>query len=80
MKGQEMADIKGIWGDEPRRDGEYPVAHIVGYDGVSSITEITQNLGEYGIHWFHVWDKDGNELARMNARYVASIQFEKAGA
>lgn len=74
-----MADIRGIYGEEPPREGEYPIAHVVGFDGVTSITETDQNLGDYGIHWFHVW-AENREVARMNARYVVQIDFQKAGA
>ncbi|MFQ6184411.1 hypothetical protein ACLMJV_20995 [Sinorhizobium meliloti] len=73
-----MSKIKSIYGDEPRRDGEYPVAYCVGYSGITAITESTENLGDYGIHWFHVWTGD-DEIARMNARYVAQVEFAKAG-
>ena len=79
MATEAEAKIKGIYGEEPRRDNEYPIAHVVGYDGVTSITETTQNLGDYGIHWFHVWIGNA-EKARMNARYVVQVDFEKAGA
>lgn len=71
-----MATIRGIYGDEPRREGEYPIAHVVGFDGVTSITEMNENLGEYGIHWFQVWSGD-RETARMNARYVVQVDFAK---
>lgn len=74
-----MSVIRGIYGDEPRREGELPIAHVVGFDGVTSITESEENLGEYGIHWFHVWAGE-TEKARMNARYVAQVDFVKAGA
>lgn len=68
--------IKCIRGDEPKRNDEYPVLYHVGYDGITSITESTENLGEYGIHWFHVW-RGSIEAARMNARYVADIIFDE---
>jgi hypothetical protein len=71
-----MAEIRSIYGDEPGRSGEYPIAHVVGFDGVTSITETTENLGDYGIHWFHVWSGE-HEVARMNARYVAQVDLAK---
>lgn len=73
-----MNTIRGIYGDEPRREGEYPIAHVVGFEGVTAITQSEENLGEYGIHWFHVWIGDV-EKARMNARYVAQVDFGKDG-
>lgn len=66
--------IKGVFCAEPRRDGEYPIAHVVGYDGVTEITESQENLGTYGIHWFHVW-KDGVEVSRVNATGVVSVDL-----
>lgn len=73
------ARIRAISGDEPRRDGEYPMAHIVGFNGVTRIVEDTENLGTYGIHWFFVYS--GEELLfRVNALSVASVELFKAGA
>lgn len=69
--------IKGIFGEEPTRDNEYPRAHVVGLDGVTSITESHENLGDYGIHWLHVW-RGEEEVARMNARFVVAIDFQAA--
>jgi len=70
--------VRAILGDEPRRDGEYPMAHIVGYGGVTRIEEDTEHLGDYGIHWFFVYAGD-DLLYRINARYVASVELFKAG-
>jgi hypothetical protein len=75
----EKTKIRAILGDEPRRDGEYPMAHIVGFDGVTRIDEDTENLGHYGIHWFFVYA--GDELRfRINALSVASVELFKADA
>lgn len=74
-----MKSIKAILGDEPRRDGEYPMAHVVGHGGVTRIEEDTENLGSYGIHWFFVYAGD-DLLFRVNALSVASVELFKAGA
>ena len=66
--------IRGVFGTEPRRDGEYPTVYMVGSDGVTRITESTEDLGTYGIHWFHAW-KDDVELARMNAVHIETVAF-----
>jgi hypothetical protein len=73
------ARIRAIIGDEPRRDGELPMAHIVDFNGVTHIEEDTENLGTYGIHWFFVYCGD-ELLFRINALSVASVELFKAGA
>lgn len=66
--------IKGIWGAEPRREGEFPECHMVGSSGVTSIVRREENLGTYGIVWFDVL-KDGAVACSMNAIHVASVQY-----
>lgn len=69
-----MAKIKSIYGPEPLRSGEWPVGHVVGFDGVTHIDEKDENLGTYGIHWFCVWAGD-QEICRLNAVHVAQVDF-----
>lgn len=79
METTDRKKIRAIFGDEPRRDGEYPMAHIVGHGGVTRIEEDTENLGTYGIHWFFVYVGD-DLIVRVNALSVASVELFKAGA
>jgi hypothetical protein len=78
-------EIKAVIGEEPRREGEYPLIYQVGYDvqqgvRVTHITEETENLGTYGVKWFYVW-ADKHLVAKMNALQVATILYkEKANA
>lgn len=71
-------NIKSICGTEPRRDGEYPWAYMVGSDGVTEIDEVTENLGSYGITWFIVRAGE-NTLAKMNALHVAHVGYVLPG-
>jgi hypothetical protein len=70
--------IKAICGDEPRREGEYPVAHVVNHTSfgftVTAIVENVENLGDYGIRWYEVY-AGSVLLTKMNAKYVASIEY-----
>jgi hypothetical protein len=66
--------IKSIYGQEPKREGEYPVSHTVGFDGVTLIEETTDNCGTYGIVWFLVFK--GSELAcKVNALATAEVHY-----
>lgn len=71
-----MAIVRAVYGPEPNRQGEFPVAHIVGFDGVTQIIEQQDNLGDYGISWFCVFKGDF-ESTRLNARHVAQVEFMK---
>lgn len=69
--------INRIDGPEPHREGEYGWSYVVGYDGITSIEEHTENLGSYGITWFIV--KRGEDaIAKMNALHVAHVGFMPA--
>lgn len=68
--------VKAVYGPEPTRPQELPIAHVVGFDGVTQITELDENLGTYGIRWLCVW-KGGFELCRLNALHVAQVDFLK---
>ncbi len=67
--------VRGVYGPEPLRSGELPIAHVIGFDGVTSITEFDENFGTYGIRWFCVW-KGELELCRVNALHIAQVDFE----
>lgn len=79
---QSSLEIKAIFGEEPKREGEYPNAYEIGYDSrlgvrVTHITEQVENLGQYGIHWFYVWSE--NQLvAKMNASFVSTVTYKGA--
>ena len=67
--------IKAIFGVEPLRENEYPSVFLVGSDGVTEIMSREENLGEYGIRWFDVFE--GRRLvASMNARFVAEVHYQ----
>jgi hypothetical protein len=70
--------IKRISGAEPRRDGEYPVIYALGFDGVVLIEEEQENLGTYGIIWFKAYKDDGTLVGKMNAAYVANVDYDPA--
>jgi len=71
--------IKSIHGTEPRRDGEYPDGAFVGYDGVTKIDELQENLGTYGITWFMIYKGD-HIFKKMNAIHAASVVYFEEGA
>jgi len=76
-----MMRIRRITGAEPQRDQESPTCYAVGFpktgDTVFGIFEETQNLGQYGISWFVVKREDGSPMAKMNALYVAEVEYYK---
>jgi len=74
-----MKTVRGVYGPEPQRAGELPIAHVIGFDGVTSITELEENLGTYGIRWFCVWKGDV-EICRVNALHVAQVDFDGGAA
>ena len=69
-----MNKIKSIFGQEPRRDGEYPEGFTVGYGGVSRIEYREDNFGPYGIGWFDVYHGD-TLVSSMNATAVAVVNY-----
>lgn len=78
--------IKRIFGEEPRREGEYPQAYIVGQTlsrasdhVVKRITYRMENYGDHGLGWFDVVVQiDGEDavLASMSARSVAEVHYD----
>lgn len=75
--------IKGVYGGEPMREGEYPAAMVVGYQMFGPNTDSTvhnieteeQNLGTYGIHWFKAFRADRHMLGKMNALHVSMVEY-----
>lgn len=75
--------IKGVYGGEPYREGEYPAAMVVGYpmfgqntdSEVHNIETEEQNLGTYGILWYKAFRKDGHMLGKMNALHVSMVEY-----
>lgn len=77
--------IKGVYGGEPYREGEYPAAMVVGYEMfradtnslVHNIEIEEQNLGTYGITWYKAFRADGHMLGKMNALHVAMVEYDR---
>lgn len=77
--------IKGVYGGEPYREGEYPAAMVVGYEMfgantnslVCAIETEEQNLGTYGITWYKGFRKDGHMLGKMNALHVSLVEYDR---
>ena len=74
--------IKGVYGGEPMRQGEYPAAMVVGFNMfgldsslVHNIETEEQNLGTYGILWFKAFRADGHMLGKMNAAQVSLVEY-----
>lgn len=69
--------IRQVVGAEPRRDGEYPTQFWVGYGKpvVSSIHQVDDNCGTYGITWFVAYDSENNIIGKMNALHVESVFY-----
>lgn len=66
--------IKAVYGPEPMREGENPSCEIVGHGGVTRIERREDNLGTYGIAWFHVFK--GELLVKSyNALHVAEVIY-----
>jgi len=87
----EHRTITAIYGMEPKRDGEFPLAHIVGgqsfvvHGNVSTepfittaITRRTEGFGNYGISWFDVSSANGVELS-VQAFAVAEVHYAPEG-
>jgi len=71
--------IKGIWGHEPMREGEYPSAFIVGSPcGDFLVTKVTfreDHYGDHGIGWFDVWSEE-TLIGSVNARAVSEVHYQ----
>lgn len=75
--------ITAIYGIEPLREGEYPIAHVVGSESeiagrgklrVGWIERRHENYGDHGLDWFDILS-DGKVVASIQARAVAEIHF-----
>lgn len=71
-----MRKIKGIYGVEPMREGDYPLAYIVGFDGVTEITKVSYSPGPYceRVH-YHIF-KGEHLHSRVSDIAVAEVVFE----
>ena len=87
----ENRTITAIYGMEPKRDGEFPLAHIVGGQSfvvhgqantepfiTTAITRRAENMGSYGIAWFDVSSTNGVELS-VQAMAVAEVHYAPEG-
>lgn len=74
--------IKAIFGMEPMREGEYPMAYIVGsppggHDCDVIKIEFREDVyGDHGEGWFDVFDEDGI-IGSVNVRSVAEVHYQK---
>lgn len=75
--------ITAIYGLEPQREGEYPIAHVVGSDShiagrgkmpIAWIERREENYGDHGLSWFDVLS-GGKVVASIQARAVAEIHY-----
>ena len=81
------AAILGIWGHEPKREGEYPMAYVVGSPCgtlgqeetiTSRIAYREMDYGDHGLGFFDVSvEVDGEErlIVSVAARAVAEIHY-----
>lgn len=76
-------NIIGIYGMEPRRDGEYPLSYAVGSPDSRTkrvLTRIEYEIEHRGTHdivWFAVFA--GNDVvARVSENAIAEIQYATA--
>jgi len=67
--------IKGIYGIEPHRDGEYPISYTVGFDGVTRIEQGRYSPEPYCERIFYQVYKGDHLYSVMNDQAVAEIQF-----
>ena len=85
------AAILGIWGHEPKREGEYPTVYMVGapcgtFGNEATLTSRIAyrevNYGDHALGFFDVFvEVDGEErqIVSMAARAVAEIHYEPPG-
>ena len=81
------AIIVGIWGHEPKREGEFPLAYLVGLpcgthgDGEAITSRIAYREVDYGDHrlgFFDIFimvDGDERQIASVAARAIAEIHY-----
>ena len=73
-------EIKGVYGVEPQREGEWPTGYTVLQPDVMTNRVVThiehevENRGDHGVGWFNVF-AGGDMIARMNERAVAEIHY-----
>lgn len=58
MEAIKEKEIECVVGDEPKREGEYPILHKVGVNGVTALKYIEQYCGSYGIPQIEVYKGD----------------------
>ena len=77
--------IKAIYGIEPMREGEYPMAHVVGLTShingrgpvrVDRIERREENYGDHGLSWFDILS-GGVVVASVQARAVGEIHYSQ---
>ena len=75
--------ITAIYGVEPGRENEYPMAHVVGSDShiagrgkakIDAIERREENYGDHGLSWFDLMS-DGQLVGSVQARAVAEIHY-----
>lgn len=74
--------VRAIYGHEPHREGEYPVAHAVGAPlrgstagiVVDAIKYREDNYGDHGLGWYDIVANDQIALS-ISARAVAEIHY-----
>jgi len=69
-----MQQIELVCGHEPMREGEFPIVHAVGSDGVTRIEYSERLYGTYGVGEFHVYKGD-KIFATMTHLAVAEIRY-----
>ena len=75
--------ITAIYGIEPGREGEAPLAHVVGFNShiagrgqlpIDQIKRRDENYGDHGLSWFDALSA-GIVVASVQARAVAEIHY-----
>lgn len=80
-------EITAIYGIEHGREGEAPMAHVVGLEShiagrgnfmVEWIERRDEHFGDHGLSWYDVLS-DGKMIASVQARAVAEIHYGPEG-
>lgn len=80
-------EITAIYGVEPLREGEYPMAYVVGSESeiagrgrfkVEWIERRDEHFGDHGLSWYDVLS-GGKIIASVQARAVAEIHYGPEG-
>ena len=81
------AKILGIWGHEPKREGEYPMAYLVGapcgargqeQTPTSQIVYREMDFGDYILGFFDIFveiDGEERQIVSVATRAVAEIHY-----